>query len=56
MRCNFFLQTSNLHPNKQKYKNKKETLDFYYIKNNNNRKHIKINNKKDKSLKKKTKT
>ncbi len=25
MRCVFFLQTSNLHPNKQKYKNEKET-------------------------------
>jgi len=25
MRCVFFLQTSNLHPNKQKYKSEKET-------------------------------
>ncbi len=25
IRCVFFLQTSNLHPNKQKYKNEKET-------------------------------
>jgi hypothetical protein len=32
MRCVFFLQTSNLHPNKQKYKNEKETLYFYYKK------------------------
>jgi hypothetical protein len=29
MRCVFFLQTSNLHPNKQKYKGEKETLYFY---------------------------
>jgi hypothetical protein len=29
MRC---VQTSNLHPNKQKYKNEKETLYFYYTK------------------------
>jgi hypothetical protein len=28
----FFLQTSNLHPNKQKYKSEKETLYFYYTK------------------------
>ncbi len=26
MRCVFFLQTSNLHPNKQIYKSEKETL------------------------------
>jgi hypothetical protein len=32
MRCIFFLQTSNLHPNKQKYKNEKKTLYFYYTK------------------------
>jgi hypothetical protein len=32
MRCVFFLQTSNLHPNKQKYKSEKETLYFYYTK------------------------
>jgi hypothetical protein len=30
MRCVFVLQTSNLHPNKQKYKSEKETLYFYY--------------------------
>jgi hypothetical protein len=30
MRCVFFLQTLNLHPNKQKYKSEKETLYFYY--------------------------
>ncbi len=40
MRCVFSLQTSNLHPNKQKYKNEKETHK----------------NIKDKSFKKKTKT
>jgi len=28
MRCVFFLQISNLHPNKQKYKSEKETLLF----------------------------
>jgi hypothetical protein len=27
-----FLQTSNLHPNKQKYKSEKETFYFYYKK------------------------
>ncbi len=32
MRCVFFLQTSNLHPNKQKYKSEKETLYFCYTK------------------------
>jgi hypothetical protein len=26
MKCVFFLQTSNLHPNKQKYKNEKKKL------------------------------
>jgi len=31
MRCVFFLQTSNLHPNKQKYKSeKKNTLFLLY--------------------------
>jgi hypothetical protein len=30
MRCVFFLQTSNLHPNKYIYKSEKETLYFYY--------------------------
>jgi len=42
MRCVFFLQTSNLHPNKQKYKSEKETLYFIIQNNNKNRKHIKI--------------
>jgi len=32
MRCILFLQTSNLHPNKQKYKSEKETFYFYYTK------------------------
>jgi hypothetical protein len=32
MRCVFFLQTSNLHPNKQRYKSEKETLYFYHLK------------------------
>ncbi len=32
MRCVFFLQTSNLHPNKQKYKSEKETFYVYYTK------------------------
>jgi len=32
MRCIFFLQTSNLHSNKQKYKTEKEKLYFYYKK------------------------
>jgi hypothetical protein len=41
MRCVFFIQTSNLHPNKQKYKSEKETLYFYYKNNNKNKKHIK---------------
>jgi hypothetical protein len=51
MRCVFFLQTSNLHPNKQKYKNEKKKHVIFIIQNNNkNRKHIKIKNKKDKSL------
>jgi hypothetical protein len=31
MRCVFFLQTSNLHSNKQKYKNEKKHL-IYIIK------------------------
>ncbi len=48
MMCVFFLQTTNLHPNKQKYKSEKETLYFYY-------KFLKIKNKKDKSFKKKLK-
>jgi hypothetical protein len=34
MKCVFFLQTSNLHPNKQKYKSEKETLYFYHTKKN----------------------
>jgi len=49
MRCVFFLQTSNLHPNKKKYINEKETLYFIIQNNNKNRKHIK--NKKIKKLK-----
>jgi hypothetical protein len=32
MRYVFFLQTWNLHPNKQKSKSEKETLYFYYTK------------------------
>jgi hypothetical protein len=28
MRCVFFLQTSNLHPNKQKYKSEKKHFIF----------------------------
>ncbi len=48
MRCVFFLQTSNLHPNKQKYKSEKETLYFYLYK-------IKIKIKKIKVFKKKLK-
>jgi hypothetical protein len=32
MRYIFFFQTSNLHPNKQKYKNEKKKLYFYYTK------------------------
>jgi hypothetical protein len=32
MRCVFFLQTSNLHPNKQKYKSEKETTLFLLYK------------------------
>jgi hypothetical protein len=52
MRCVFFLQTSNLHPNKQKYKSEKETLYFIINNNNNDKKHVKIKNKKDKSYKK----
>jgi hypothetical protein len=44
-----------LHPNKQKYKSEKETLYFIIQNNNKNRKHIKIKNKKHKSLKKKLK-
>jgi hypothetical protein len=47
-------QTSNFHPNKKKYKSEKETLYFYYTKNNKNRKHIKLKNKKV-NLKKKLK-
>ncbi len=55
MRCVFVLQTSNLHPNKQKYKSEKETLYFTIQNNNKNRKHIKIKNKKDKRFLKKLK-
>jgi hypothetical protein len=32
MKCVFFLQTSNLHRNNQKYKSEKQTLYFYYTK------------------------
>jgi hypothetical protein len=32
MKCVFFLQTSNLHLNKQKYKSEKETFYLYYTK------------------------
>ncbi len=32
MRCVFFLQTSNLHPNKQKYKSEKEKKYFLLYK------------------------
>jgi hypothetical protein len=32
MRCVFFLQISNLHPNKEKYKSEKETLLFLLYK------------------------
>jgi hypothetical protein len=55
MRCVFFLQTSNLHPNKQKYKSEKKHFIFIIQNNNKNRKHIKIKNKKDKSFLKKLK-
>jgi len=32
MKCVFFLQTSNLHPNKQKYKSEKKTFFFLLYK------------------------
>jgi hypothetical protein len=53
----FFLQTSNLHPNKQKIQKwKGNTYIFIIQNNNNNRKHVKIiKNKKDKSFFKKLK-
>jgi hypothetical protein len=41
MRCIFFLQTSNLHPNKQKYKSEKKHFIFIIQNNNKNKKHIK---------------
>jgi hypothetical protein len=48
MRCVFFLETSNLHPNKYIYINEKETL-FFIIQNN---KKIKTHkNKKNKKVK-----
>jgi hypothetical protein len=54
MRCIFFFQTSNLHPNKQKYKNeKKNTLFLLYkiiIKTENT-----FKKNKNKSFKKKLK-
>jgi len=40
MRCIFFLQTPNLHPNKQKYKNEKKHFIFIIQNNNKNKKHI----------------
>jgi hypothetical protein len=42
MRCVFFLQTSNLHPNKQNIKVKNKHFIFIIQNNNKNRKHIKI--------------
>jgi hypothetical protein len=36
MRCVFFLQTSNLHPNKQKYKSEKETHKNIKLKHERN--------------------
>jgi hypothetical protein len=53
MRCIFFLQTSNLHPNKQKYKSEKKHFIFIIQNNNKNKKHIK--KKEKKSFKKKLK-
>jgi len=50
MRCVFFLQTSNLHPNKKNKKVKKKHFIIIIQNNNKNRKHIKIKNKKDKSF------
>ncbi len=52
MWCVFFLQTSNLHPNKQNIKVKKHFI-FIIQNNNKNRKHIKIKNQKNKSFQKK---
>jgi hypothetical protein len=54
MRCISFLQTSNLHPNKRKYKSEKKHFIFIIQNNNNNRKHIK--KKEKKKFLKKTKT
>jgi len=50
MRCIFFLQTSNLHPNKQKYKNEKKNILFLLYKiiiktKNTLKKKIKISKK-----------
>jgi len=42
MRCVFFLQTSNLHSNKNIYKNEKKHFIFIIQNNNKNRKRIKI--------------
>jgi len=55
MRCVFFLQTSNLHPNKYIYKSEKKNFSFIIQNNNKNKKHIKIKKLKVKSLKKKLK-
>jgi len=52
MRCIFFLQTSNLHSNKQKYKSEKKHFIFIIQNNNKNKKHI----KKRLKILKKTKT
>jgi hypothetical protein len=46
MRCVFFLQTSNLHPNKQKYKKWKRNTLFLLYKIIIKTKHIKIKIKK----------
>jgi len=50
MRCVFFLQTSNLHPKKKNTKVKKKHFIFIIQNKNKNKKHIKINNEKDKSF------
>jgi hypothetical protein len=51
MKCVLILQTSNLHPIKKTKRVKKKHFIFSIQNNNKNRKHIKIKNKKDKSLK-----
>jgi len=45
MRCVFFLQTSNLHPQNKNTKVKKKHFIFIIQNKNKNKKHIKINNK-----------